>query len=189
MAFGGKTHMGPSRLSGSTCKSQHPGFSCLFSPTRLAFGVLTIRIENRIVCASGGGSPATQAWFPRWSELGSPNEKIQKLWSQNDSKMIPKRFQNYPKIIPKWSQKDSKMIGKWFQNDPKMIPTWSENYPKMSPKWFQNNSKMIPKWSQTDPKMIPKLSQHDPKMTPTWSQNDPKMIPKWFQNYSKICLL
>ena len=36
-----------------------------FSPTRLAFGVLTIRIENRIVYPGGGGSPAGRAWFPR----------------------------------------------------------------------------------------------------------------------------
>ena len=54
------------------------------------------------------------------------------------------------------------MIPKWFQNDPKMIPTWSQTYPKMIPKWSQNYPKMISKWSQNDFKMIPKFVYYSP---------------------------
>ena len=43
-----------------------------FSPTRLAFGVLTFQIENRMGLHAVSGSPDYTPWFPRWSELGSP---------------------------------------------------------------------------------------------------------------------
>ena len=92
--------------------------------------------------------------------------------------MIPKLFQNDPKLIPKWYQNDPKMIPKWSQNDPKIIRKWSQNYPKMIPNWSQNDTNMIPKWAQNDSKMIPK-----------WSVNYPKMISKWFQNLFTIALV
>ena len=71
--------------------------------------------------------------------------------------MIPKWFQNDPKMIPKWPENDSKMILKWFQNDPKMIPTWSQNDPKMIPKWCQND----PKQNFTSPNIFVKYSPGD----------------------------
>ena len=122
--------------------------------------------DRESYCVSWGGRfpgrtslvpPMMRTWFPQW--------KIPKLWSQNDSKMVPKLFQNDLKMIPKWSKNDSKIIPKWSQNDPKMIPKWSKNdpkiiseWPQMIPKWLKNDSKIIPKWSQNDPNMIPKLS-------------------------------
>ena len=53
-----------------------------FSPTRLAFGVLTVLIENRIVFCGGGGSPRT--------EPGSPDDPNLVPPMKNPQKMIPK---------------------------------------------------------------------------------------------------
>ena len=78
-------------------------------------------------------------------------------------------------MIPKLFQNDPRMNRKFFQNDPNMIPNWSQNYSKR----FQNDPNMFPKWSQHDPKIIPKWSQHYRKMIPKWSQNDFKMILKF----------
>ena len=44
-----------------------------FSPTRLAFGVLTYLTENRIVCLGGGGSPHAEPGSPDDPNLVPPN--------------------------------------------------------------------------------------------------------------------
>ena len=113
-------------------------------------------------------------------------------WSQNDTKMITKSFQNDAKMIPTWCQNYPIIrqdVPKRCQNDPKMIPTWSQNYPRMIPNWVQNDPNMIPILSQNYPKMIPQWSQNDTNMIPKWSQHDPKMISKWFQICFTIALV
>ena len=65
-----------------------------FSPTRLAFGVLTVRIENRIVFPGVGGSPPPEPGYPDDPNLVPPMKKSQ----NNDPEMAPT---NHPKMIPK----------------------------------------------------------------------------------------
>ena len=72
-------------------------FSQPFSPTRLAFGVLTVRIENRIVSHGVGGSPPHEPGSPDDPNLVPPMKKSQK----NDPEIAPKSFQHYPNMIPK----------------------------------------------------------------------------------------
>ena len=63
-----------------------------FSPTRLAFWVLTIRIENRIVFPRGGGSPPPGPYPPDDQNLVPPMKKSENYDPKNtpnDLKMIP----------------------------------------------------------------------------------------------------
>ena len=54
-----------------------------FSPTRLAFGVLTIRIENRIVFPGGGGSPGRTSLVPPMIRTWFPQLKNSKIMIPN----------------------------------------------------------------------------------------------------------
>ena len=68
-----------------------------FSPTRLAFGVLTVLIENGIVSYGGGGSPRTEPGSPDDPNLVPPMKNDKK----NDPEIAPKSSQNEPKMFPK----------------------------------------------------------------------------------------
>ena len=64
----------------------------LHSPTRLAFGVLTFKIENRMGLHAVSGSPDYTPWFPRWSELGSPGGQFcgQKVKKKKVARLSPR---------------------------------------------------------------------------------------------------
>ena len=65
-----------------------------FSPTRRAFGVLTVRIENRIVCHGVGGSPPHEPGSPDDPNLVPPIKQLQ----NNDPEMVPTLSQKYMKM-------------------------------------------------------------------------------------------
>ena len=67
------------------------------SPTRLAFGVLTYLIDNRIVFCGGGGSPHAEPGSPDDPNL-VPQMKTPK---KNDPEIASKSSQNDPKMFPK----------------------------------------------------------------------------------------
>ena len=73
-----------------TCKDSS---GLRFSQTRPACGVLTDRIENRIVSHGVGGSPPPEPGSPDDRNLVPPTNKSQNY----DPEMAPKSSQNYPK--------------------------------------------------------------------------------------------
>ena len=80
-----------------------------FFPTRRAFGVLSFRIENRIVFVVVSGFPPLGPGSPDDPNLVPPVKQSQ----NNDLELAPKSSQNDSKVIPYMIPKDRAVWARW----------------------------------------------------------------------------